>query len=100
MLLTLFHFTNMSVLILQVCFGSPPHMSIKRRIGRVPPGGRQHYDGDGLVRAAGGGHGDPGERSGAGLRVHGHLHGARKTGTVAGSLWGRKRRSLSGHVLC
>ena len=30
-------------------------------------GGRQHHDGDGFVRAAGGGDRDPGERPGTGL---------------------------------
>ena len=43
--------------------------------GAAPRQGRLERDGgDGLVRAAGGGHRDEGQRAGAGLRVHDGVH--------------------------
>ena len=45
--------------------------------------GRLERDGgDGLVRAAGGGDGDEGQRAGAGLRVHDGVHRGSQKGDV------------------
>jgi len=64
-----------------------PHPAPPTRPHPRPPagqGGRGHFRGGGLVRAARGGHGDPRQRPRPGLRVHGQLRGGVERGRAPG----------------